>query len=373
MMKKLSYYLMALALAICLPTNPAKSQTSAASTHDYTIYDTHGTIMPYSYTGQGKKVYANGDETVGHFKNGMEEEFCAYTTKDGKKYVGNFVNGQKDGFGLFTWPNGEEYAGDFKNGFRDGYGIYKWPKGDKYEGNWHNGDQHGYGTYTWKNGSKFTGQWSKGKRNGEGTFFYADGTTRTGFWENDKYVGTSAQSSTSEAATTTQTGADIDYYTARVTADTYLRKGPGTDYDTLTTIPRGERVFLSSTDADEPFRYVLYIDKSEIGYVDSSLLTNIVKAEVNESGNLNIEGRNHKATADIKFENGTDRVITILLGKTRYKLSPKQVKTIKDVNPGRYKIVASAPGVEPDIIRATLKSGIEYSWYFYISTTIIRK
>lgn len=376
MMKKLCLRMMALALAICLHTNLAESQTtqtSVTSTHNYTIYDTHGTIMPDTYTGQGKKVYANGDETVGNFKNGLEEDFGVYTTKSGEKYVGNFTHGLKDGFGLCTWTNGDEYAGNFKNGHREGYGKYTWENGDKYEGGWSNGAQTGRGTYTWKNGDKYVGQWSQGKRNGEGTFFYANGTTKTGTWKNDEYVAPAAQSSASTSASSAQTADDADYYTAQVTADLNLRKGPGTNYDIVTTIPQGERVFLSSADADEPFRYVMYIDKSEFGYVDSNFLSNIKKVEIDESGNLNIERKNHKTTADITLENGTDRVITVLFGKARYKLNPKQVRTIKDVKPGKYKIVASSPGVEPYIVRDTLKSGYEYSWHFYIYTELIEK
>lgn len=391
--------MMALALAICLHTNLAESQTtqtSVTSTHNYTIYDTHGTIMPDTYTGQGKKVYANGDETVGNFKNGLEEDFGVYTTKDGEKYVGNFTHGLKNGFGLYTWPNGDEYAGNFKNGRRNGYGkitwadgkvyegdwsngartgrgTFKWPEGDKYEGDFKNGYRDGFGTYTWKNGNKFTGQWSDGNRNGEGTLFYADGTTKTGTWKKDEYVAPAAQSSASTSASSAQTADDVDYYTAQVTADLNLRKGPGTDYDIVTTIPRGERVFLTSADANEPFRYVMYIDKSEFGYVDSNFLSNIKKVEIDESGNLNIERKNHKTTADITLENETDRVITVLFGKARYKLNPKQVRTIKDVKPGKYKIVASSPGVEPYIVSDTVKSGYEYSWHFYIYTELIEK
>lgn len=170
---------------------------------------------------------------------------------------------------------------------------------------------------------------------------------------------TSSQSNTYE---------DVDYYLAQVTTDLNLREGPGTYYDVVSRIPHGDYVFLSTADAGQSFRKVLYVDKNIFGYVSKNYLTNFRKVEEDTSGNLQVESRNYKKTADIQIENRSNKTATIAIGSLTYTFSPYQTRTIKDIKPGKYKTMASSPGVIPYVGFDTVEGGYEYSWVFFIKT-----
>lgn len=182
---------------------------------------------------------------------------------------------------------------------------------------------------------------------------------------NDGYTQNSANDYSSSFSDTYE---DVDYYLAQVTTDLNLREGPGTDYNVAARIPRGEFVFLSTADAGQAFRKVLYVDKNIFGYVSKNYLTNFRKVEEDNSGNLQVESRNYKATSDIKIENRTDRTTTIAIGRLTYKFRPYETRTISDLKPGKYKVMASSPGVRPYVGLDTVAGGYLYSWVFYINT-----
>lgn len=165
-----------------------------------------------------------------------------------------------------------------------------------------------------------------------------------------------------------QTVLDASYYVAQVTTDVNLRAGRGTDYDIITTIPKGSNVFLTSVDYDYKFRNVLFIADDLFGYISSSYLTNFRKVKVDESGNLQIEGPNYKETSDIVIENQSDRYATISVGKWTTTFAPHETKTLTDLRPGRYKVMASSKEVIPYISYDIVKGGYKYSWYFFIKT-----
>lgn len=182
---------------------------------------------------------------------------------------------------------------------------------------------------------------------------------------NDGYTQNSANDYSSSYSDTYE---DVDYYLAQVTTDLNLREGPGTDYNVAARIPRGEFVFLSTADAGQAFRKVLYVDKNIFGYVSKNYLTNFRKVEEDNSGNLQVESKNYKATSDIKIENRTDRTTTIAIGRLTYKFRPYETRTISDLKPGKYKVMASSPGVRPYVGLDTVAGGYLYSWVFYINT-----
>ena len=63
----------------------------------------------------------------------------------GQKCIsGNCVNGK----GTFTWADGENYVGEWKDGMFYGQGTYTYANGNKYVGEWMNDMKHGQGTYT---------------------------------------------------------------------------------------------------------------------------------------------------------------------------------------------------------------------------------
>ena len=387
-----------------------------------------GTFVDSKREGKGKIIYENGDTYTGNFKSDKMHGQGTFTWSTGDKYVGNFYNSLFSGNGTYYWKNGDryegawtkgertgngtyyfndgrKYIGDFVKGIMDGYGTFTWPNGDKYVGAFKDGYRTGYGTYTWKDGSRHQGYWLNGKQDGTGTYYYSYGGTKTGTWKDGEYIKTSSDyysSSTTysnnssssssndyvdnsynksrnysyninddddyHSSSTISTYDDVDYYIAQVTKDINLREGPGTDYDVVTRIPRGGYVFLSTADAGNSFRKVLYVDKNEFGYVSKNYLTNFSKVEVDASGNLHVESKNYKTTADIKIENRTNKTATIAIGSLTYTFSPYQTRIIKDIKPGRYKTMASSPGVMPYVGYDTVEGGYEYSWVFYIKT-----
>lgn len=367
-----------------------------------------GDIAKGEINGSGTFTWPDGDKYVGNFYNGLYSGNGTFYWINGDRYEGAWTKGERTGKGTFYYNDGRIYVGDFVNGKMEGSGTFTWPNGDKYVGAFKKGYRTGYGTYTWKDGSRHQGYWLNGKQDGTGTLYYSSGGTLTGTWKDGNYVNSSSgysSSSTTYSDNSTSSSSngyvdnsynktrdylynndeyddededsvalsfseydDVNYFIAQVTKDVNLREGPGIDYDIVTIIPRGGYVFLSTSDVGAPFRRVLYIDKNEFGYVSQDYLANFSEVEVDASGNLQIESKNYKTTADIKIENRTNKTATIAIGSITYTFSPYQTRTIRDIKPGRYKTMASSPGVMPYVGYDTVEGGYEYSWVFYIKT-----
>ena len=346
--------------------------------------------------GKGIYYFANGNRYDGQWFKDYQQGLGTLYFYNGDTYVGSWCQDKRDGTGRLSFADGAYYEGQWKKDLKDGFGIYVWGDGSRYEGSWREGQQNGQGTHVWSSGNKYVGHWLNGKMDGEGTYYYADGNIKRGIWKDGQCISTTSNNSSSNnnyidnSATTNQdysysddddddycyqdegtlsTYADVDYYMAQVTADLNLRKGPGTEYDIVSRIPRGEYVLLSTADGGKSFRKVLYINKNIYGYVSKSYLANFKKIKEDSDGNLQIETRNYKSTADIKIQNNTNLSITIAIGSLTYTFSPHQTRTITDIKPGKYKTMASAPGVRPYIGFDTIEAGYGYSWVFYIKTT----
>ena len=164
------------------------------------------------------------------------------------------------------------------------------------------------------------------------------------------------------------TEANATYYMAQVTTDLNLRSGRGTEYDVITTIPKGSYVFLTSVDANYKFRNVLDVENDLYGYVSAAYLRNFRKVNVDENGQLQIDAPNYKAYADVVVTNETNRHVTISIGGVTKKFAPQEIRTFSDMCPGRYKVMATSPGVRPYVGYDRLEGGYQYSWTFYIST-----
>ncbi len=160
----------------------------------------------------------------------------------------------------------------------------------------------------------------------------------------------------------------IQYYTAQVSAQVSLKEGPGNNYKSLLQIPKGSSVIVSSVDDTQQYRKVLYIDKNIFGYVNKNYLKNLQRLKEDSSGSLQVESRTYASTVNIKIENRTNKNTTITLGDQSYSFTPHQIRIISNVNPGKYTIMASAPGVMPYVVVDNVEAGYEYSWVFFIKT-----
>lgn len=377
--------------------------------------------------GYGSFKAIDGSSFSGYYLNDKKDGYGTYVLSNGDQYEGNFKDDYIDGNGTYKWKSGDRYEGNWIKAERTGYGTYFWSDGSKYQGYWLNGKQNGDGTYFYTNGSTLTGQWKNGEyvkkesnqpsgynssstsssnrnttsntynssstsssnRNTSPNTYSSSSTDSDGYVQNsyNKVRGYSYDEGDNEdydenynedeynndydSNSYSYTYENVDYYLAQVKIELNLRSGPGTNYNIVSKIPKGSFVFLSTADAGNAFRKVLYIDKNIYGYVSKNYLTNLSKVEVDDSGNLQIQSRNYKTTADIAIENNTNKTATIAIGDKSYTFSPHQTRTITDIKPGRYKIMASSPGVIPYVTYDNVEAGYIYSWEFYITT--IRK
>ena len=359
-----------------------------------------GTYVNGERTGEGIFTSANGDKYTGHFLKGEKEGMGTMTWKDGSTYYGQWKANKQEGRGKYIWSNGNTYVGQWKNGLMEGDGVLSEVDGDKFKGTFHEGMKEGHGVLEDKNGVRYEGEFHQNMKNGQ--FIVREGDqvynvsyvndVRTGkstiyasekvemnkektssSYNQDSNVSSKNTYNSSKETNTSnnytpETYEDVTYYLAQVSTDLNLREGPGTDYRIVSRIPRGEYVFLSTADAGQSFRKVLYIDKNIYGYVSKSYLINFQRIKEDTSGSLQIESSNYKSTADIKIENNTNRTVTIAVGSLSYKFSPHQTRVITDLPPGKYKNMASAPGVRPYVGYDVIEGGHVYSWVFYITT-----
>lgn len=346
--------------------------------------------------GQGTMTYSDGEYT-GQWENDKRNGYGYQTLKNGNSYLGYFVDDLYDGQGTYSWANSNKYVGNFSKGIRTGKGTFYYADGSIYEGDFSNNDfngkgiltfspnsktgsksyagdfvngkQEGYGTFLWTNGDYYNGYWKGGEFNGNGTYHYADGTMKSGTWKAGQFLGSSGSTTSYSYRNKNSSTGDVSYFTAITTADINLYDSPSSYYGkVIASVPKGSVVFLTSQDSGESYRKVIYVDKDEIGYLSSYCLTDFEPVSIDSKGNLQIDSRNYKSTADVEIENRTDKYTTIKFGSKSYKFSPHETRTIYDVKPGRYNIIASAPGVTPYVGYDKVESGYKYSWVFYIKT-----
>lgn len=360
-------------------------QNMAASESYPRIYDSYGNAKPASYTGYGKKINEKGNVYVGPLNNGYEDGVGKLIYTDGAIYQGDFVHGQIIGYGTCSWPSGDKYEGYFLEGDRNGQGTYTWANGDYYKGSFVRNKLEGEGTYYFQNGDKYVGCWKNDAFNGTGTYYFANGAEKSGVWSYNKFIQSSdlqAQSNYSNYREKNNsvkssykkstngkddyTNSNVDFYLAQTTISLNLREGPSQEYKSIKTLSKGDYVFLSSVDAGQPFRKVLYIDGNVYGYVSNSYLTNLKKIDPDDSGSLTAVEKTINSTASITITNNTEKTVTITIGKSSYKFKPQETKTINSLKPGKYKNTASSPGVIPYVGYDRLEAGYVYKWQFYI-------
>ena len=71
--------------------------------------------------------------------------------------------------GTLTYADGDEYVGEFRDGLANGQGTLTFGPSSQFAGD------------------KYVGEFRDGKRHGQGTYTYADGEVWEGIWKNDEY------------------------------------------------------------------------------------------------------------------------------------------------------------------------------------------
>ena len=153
-------------------------------------------------------------------------------------------------------------------------------------------------------------------------------------------------------------------YLGWVTQAANLRSGPGTNYDILKTLPARTQIFVFSATAENDFYKVKDIASDVDGYVSRSL---VELGEVLEEYNdvFQREGRTSGTNPQLRIYNNTSRTLTLTLNNEKYVFSPQETKAIT-VIAGRYRYMASSPGVIPYFGNSDLVNNTSYSWTFYI-------
>lgn len=116
------------------------------------------------YTGQGHRIFENGDYFEGVFVDGRISEGI-YLFANGVRYLGSFDdNLQFTGLGTLLYPDGSCYYGGFVNSMREGVGAMWYPDG------------------------VYIGRWSNNMRHGDGFFRSINTKFYDGYFENDQMV-----------------------------------------------------------------------------------------------------------------------------------------------------------------------------------------
>ena len=121
------------------------------------------------------KIYDNGDQYEGGFKDGKKHGQGTYIFANSKeKYVGEWMEDMMTGEGTFTMREGHVYICWFLDSKFHGKGTINFDNGDKYVGKFKDGKKHGQGTYIKPKGRKYVGEWKDGER-WNGTLFDKEG------------------------------------------------------------------------------------------------------------------------------------------------------------------------------------------------------
>ena len=163
-------------------------------------------------TGDGRHIYANGDEFIGKFvsdfriygKYFYKEEDCvfegqyvrnlpngygSYTCKDGSNYLGSFVDDEYEGAGTFNYSDGDKIVGLFKSGEPVNASWFDAEGRLLYSGGFSNWQVHGNGSRIFRSDEEvpelmsiYTGEFFDDSAAGVGTFTIGEGESYEGIF-----------------------------------------------------------------------------------------------------------------------------------------------------------------------------------------------
>lgn len=154
---------------------------------------------------------------------------------------------------------------------------------------------------------------------------------------------------------------------ATVRTATRFRSGPSMRGTTSVALAAGELLYLFSTQPTDGYYRALRVLSDEEGWVSAGAVRVGERVETGASV-LTSAGRSDEASrSELDIQNDSDRTITLTLGGTRHRFSPRETRTVT-VAPGTYTMIASSPGVRPFTSRESVEGGSRYSWRFFIRT-----
>lgn len=147
-----------------------------------------------------------------------------------------------------------------------------------------------------------------------------------------------------------------------------LRERPSLSSKVLRELEQGEALAVVSRAPVGPWYNVIHIESSTEGWINGNTIT-IRYTEKKRSGPVFQE--TETGTTDdpsIEVKNDTDRILYLKVGDDeRIVISPRRSRTITKY-PGTYSFYATVPAAYPAFGEREFRSGIIYTWTFYIAT-----
>lgn len=155
------------------------------------------------------------------------------------------------------------------------------------------------------------------------------------------------------------------HYSVFVTDSVNMYQYPHEDSASVKELLPQELLFCYCDSAINGFYRVIDIASDNEGYVSSGSFQRGKIIPENQRAMFSPEGELNQREPILTVINGTDTTISLRLNDTVYKLSPKEEKVLV-LEPGKYRYVASAPGVIPMHGVDELKEYLRYRWRFFV-------
>lgn len=178
--------------------NPSSTPNSVPDPHPKKVFKekrfgqvlTTVVIFLLSFLGIMYILGREDTETASSEKDFQVPAKVEWTTENGNRYEG-FQNGENlpSGQGKVIYANGDQYEGNFVDGYRQGHGKYTWENGAVYVGNYESGKKSGFGILEFADSDQmYIGEWKDNQREGLGILYDKDEQYETGVWKENKKV-----------------------------------------------------------------------------------------------------------------------------------------------------------------------------------------
>ena len=157
-------------------------------------------------------------------------------------------------------------------------------------------------------------------------------------------------------------------YLAFVKQTVNFRRGPGSDFDIIKSLPAGTQLFVISTDDVKNYYNVIDLETNTEGYVYKTFVELDKVIDVKEDDLFVKSGKSSSLTvSEIEIYNNTNKVLTVYIGGISHSFIAQERRNI-NISPGQYDYRVTAPGVLPYLGKDEIEAGANYKWEFYIIT-----
>ena len=160
-------------------------------------------------------------------------------------------------------------------------------------------------------------------------------------------------------------------YLGTVIKSANLRAGAGGDYEVLSTLKKGETVFVFPSEPELDFYNVIRVKTGTEGWVSKKLVKLGKEVEKSKGSAFSPLGEIESSNSEAEVFNNTSLTLSLRLNGTTHTFSPGEKRKL-ELTEGKYDYYAFAAGVLPASGEHFFESGMGYTWQFYISTVRTR-